>query len=90
MSGTVVVTIDPRAEGDPLRRELEAAGFEPHRNPNARWAFRGPGVVLSFYASGKLVAQGFRVWIFGSAADSEAPAACAEATAAFADVMACG
>ncbi|MEN8148326.1 MAG: ribonuclease HIII [Planctomycetota bacterium] len=58
MSGTVVVTIDPKRDGDPLRDELEAAGFSAHRNPNARWAFRGPGVVVSLYTSGKLVAQG--------------------------------
>jgi ribonuclease HIII len=58
VSATVVVTIDPKAEGDPLRREIEAAGFSAHKNPNARWAFRGPGVVVSLYASGKLVVQG--------------------------------
>jgi len=58
VSATVVVTIDPKRKGDPLRRALEAAGFAPHRNPNARWAFRGPGVVVSLYASGKLVVQG--------------------------------
>jgi len=58
VSGTVVVTIDPKKEGERLRKDLEGAGYESHRNPNARWAFRGPGVVISFYASGKLVAQG--------------------------------
>jgi ribonuclease HIII len=58
VSGTVVVTIDPKTDGERLREELEAAGYRPHRNPNARWAFRGPGVVVSFYTSGKLVAQG--------------------------------
>jgi len=58
VSGTVVVTVDPKTEGERLRKDLEGAGFAPHRNPNARWAFRGPGVVISFYASGKLVAQG--------------------------------
>jgi len=58
MSGTVVVTIDPKTAGERLRKDLEGSGYEPHRNPNARWAFRGPGVVISFYASGKLVAQG--------------------------------
>ena len=58
MSGTVVVTIDPKRDGDPLRRALMGVGFESHNNPNARWAFRGPGVVVSLYASGKLVAQG--------------------------------
>lgn len=58
MSSTVVVTLDPRVEGEALRTELETSGFLPHRNPSARWAFRGSGVTVSLYKSGKLVVQG--------------------------------
>ncbi len=61
MSGarTIVRTLDPRTAGEELRRNLDSiGGFEPHENPNAKWSFRGPGVVVAFYKSGKCVVQG--------------------------------
>jgi len=46
------------AEGNGLRAALEAAGFDMGTAPHARWSARGPGVSVTFYESGKLLAQG--------------------------------
>jgi ribonuclease HIII len=55
----LVVTLDPAGEGRALHQALAAeSSFEPHRNPSALWAFRGEGVTVCLYASGKLVVQG--------------------------------
>ena len=56
--GTVVVELDPDVAGEELRGALVADGFSSHANPGARWAFRGEGVVVSLYASGKCVVHG--------------------------------
>ncbi|MHC4861545.1 MAG: ribonuclease HIII [Planctomycetota bacterium] len=56
---TVVVTLDPAGAGEELREKLGSTdSFRAHKNPGARWAFRGEGVVVSLYASGKCVVQG--------------------------------
>jgi ribonuclease HIII len=58
-SRTIVRTLDPKAEGEDLRQTLAGLpGFSPHQNPSAGWSFRGPGVVIAFYKSGKCVVQG--------------------------------
>jgi ribonuclease HIII len=55
----VVVTLDPDGEGRALREVLAGdPAYSPHGNPSALWAFRGAGVTVTFYASGKLVVQG--------------------------------
>ncbi|MCU0726888.1 MAG: ribonuclease HIII [Planctomycetes bacterium] len=60
MSGRpLVVTLDPTGEGRALFEALAGdPSFQPHRNPSALWAFRGAGVTVCLYASGKLVVQG--------------------------------
>ena len=61
MSGgkTIVIKLDPRGAGRALGERLDAdGGFTRNRNPSAAWAFRGEGVVATFYKSGKLVVQG--------------------------------
>lgn len=55
---TIVRTLDPDTEGEELRYGLKADGFTPHRNPSARWSFKGQGVTVAFYNSGKCVVQG--------------------------------
>jgi len=58
-STTIVKKLDPETEGEALRKALEAEGvYRTHGNPSARWAMKGPGVVISFYRSGKCVVQG--------------------------------
>lgn len=58
-SRTIVAKLDPAGDGEALRRALAAdPAFSPHRNPSARWAFRGEGVVVTLYGSGKCVVQG--------------------------------
>ncbi len=55
---TIVRTLDPATEGEELWHSLKADGFTPHKNPGARWSFKGPGVTVAFYNSGKCVVQG--------------------------------
>jgi len=56
---TIVVKLAPAAEGEDLRARLESAeSFLPHRNPSAKWAMKGEGVVVTLYGSGKCVIQG--------------------------------
>jgi ribonuclease HIII len=62
---TLVVTLDPQSDGEALRGRLaRERGFAPHRNPNALWAFRGEGVVVCLYRSGKCVVQGGGTGLF--------------------------
>ena len=75
---TIVTKLDPKRAGEKLRAGLEATGaFAAHRNPNAHWAFRGEGVVVTLYRTGKCVVQGAGAegfaerWLDGA----EAPAA---------------
>ncbi len=57
MSSNVVRKLD-RASGERLRRALEEAGFEVEPAPHAHFAARGPGVHVTWFQSGKLLAQG--------------------------------
>ena len=48
----------PSADGAALERRLSAGEFEFRPVPHARFSAKGPGVVATYYASGKLVIQG--------------------------------
>ena len=54
-----MIRLDPKGDGRALEERLDAAeSFSRNPNPSAAWAFRGEGVVATFYSSGKLVVQG--------------------------------
>jgi ribonuclease HIII len=55
---TTQVVALPRARADELCSALDAAGFQRHEVAHARFAAKGEGVNVVYYASGKLVLQG--------------------------------
>lgn len=55
-----------RPEADGLRDRLEADGFTFRSAPHALWSAGGPGVSVTYYKSGKLLAQGKGADDFGA------------------------